>query len=74
MRSFYGEDAIVRDLTQDPRHLRLHVETNLDTAARRQSFLAAFQTHVQRVALDVTQRGTRVSASARSAYENGVVL
>jgi hypothetical protein len=76
VKRFYGESAIVRSWSPDPKHMRLHVESDEADGIKRYDCLGVLLTRIERdqISLDVTQRGSRVSGNAKIAYRQGVVL
>ena len=76
IRAYYGADAVVRNWGPDPKHLKLHVESDKEDSLARHECLGVLMCDIVRdqITLEATTRGHRVWGSAKVAYRQGVVL
>lgn len=76
IRTYYGPDAVVRNWGPDPKHLKLHVESDKEESLARHECLGVLMCDIVRdqITLDATTRGHRIWGSAKVAYRQGVIL
>jgi hypothetical protein len=76
VRRFYGPDAVVRTYGPDPANLKLHVETGTEPGLEQYDCAGVLFARINRekIAFEVTKRGTKPRGQAKIAYRQGVVL
>jgi len=75
IRSYYGEDAVVRNWGPDPRHLMLHVESDRDIGLDRHECLGLLMCEIIRdqISLEASRPSGRWKRH-KTAYRQGVIL
>ncbi len=76
VQRIFGSDAVVRNCGPDPAQLWLHVEADDIEQSQKDELLGLLYACVDRdrIGVDFTRRGARVSGSTKIAYRQGVVL
>ena len=75
IRSYYGEDAVVRNWGPDPRHLMLHVESDRDIGLDRHECLGLLMCEIIRDQISlVASRPSGRWKRHKTAYRQGVIL
>ena len=76
VRTYYGDDAVVRNWGPDPNRLMLHVESNRDIGLALHECLGLLMCEITRdqISLEATKRGERIRGNAKVAYRQGMVL
>lgn len=75
IRSYYGDEAVVRNWGPEPNHLMLHIESDRDIGLDRHECLGLLMCEIirDRISLEATQRRERWGR-AKVAYRQGVIL
>lgn len=75
IRTYYGDDAVIRNWGPDPRHLMLHVESDRDIGLVRHECLGLLMCEILRdqISLEATRPSGRWR-QAKVAYRQGVIL
>lgn len=75
IRSFLGEDIVLRNFGWVPERIAIHVETDREVGMEKYDCLGVLMTRIDRpIEIEVTRRGTRVRGSAKLAYRQGVIF
>lgn len=76
VQRIFGSDAVFRNCGPDPSQLWLHVEADDMEQSQKDELLGLLYARIdrERIGVDFTRRGSRVSGSTKIAYRQGVVL